>query len=66
MAENNIQEYMTRADVAVILGVSTDTLREMAKKGEGPPVVRFSPRKALYPVIDLVKFLKARTGGAVS
>ncbi|MDP4021047.1 helix-turn-helix domain-containing protein [Methylobacterium sp. NEAU 140] len=63
MTEITPKGYATRSEVAQILSVSAETLREMERKGEGPPVVRFSPRKALYPNVDLVKFLKARTVG---
>lgn len=66
MSDINSKEYATRSEVAQILGVSAETLREMERRGEGPAVVRFSARKALYPNIELVKYLKARTVGGVA
>lgn len=66
MPEVTPKDYSTRAEVADLLGVSVTTLREMERKGEGPAVVRFSERKALYPNIELVKFLKSRTVGGVA
>lgn len=66
MSETASKDYSTRAEVADLLGVSVTTLREMERKGEGPAVVRFSERKALYPNIELVKFLKSRTVGGVA
>lgn len=66
MTEVNPKDFCNRAEVAELLGVSVTTLREMERKGEGPAVVRFSPRKALYPNVELVKYLKARTVGGVA
>ncbi|MHB2207766.1 helix-turn-helix transcriptional regulator [Methylobacterium sp. CM6257] len=66
MTEVSSKDFCTRAEVAELLGVSVVTLREMERKGEGPAVVRFSPRKALYSNIELVKYLKARTVGGVA
>lgn len=66
MPETPSKDYCTRAEVADLLGVSVTTLREMERKGEGPAVVRFSERKALYSNVELVKYLKARTVGGVA
>lgn len=66
MTNINAKDFCTRAEVAELLGVSVTTLREMERNGEGPAVVRFSPRKALYSNIELVQYLKARTVGGVA
>ncbi|EIZ85441.1 hypothetical protein WYO_1807 [Methylobacterium sp. GXF4] len=66
MTETASKDYCTRAEVSQILGISATTLREMERKGEGPAVVRFSERKALYPNVELVKYLKSRTVGGVA
>ncbi|WP_267356661.1 MULTISPECIES: hypothetical protein [unclassified Methylobacterium] len=66
MPETILKDYSTHAEVADLLGVSVTTLRERERKDEGPAVVRFSERKALYPNIELVKFLKSRTVGGVA
>lgn len=65
MIEVNPKDFCTRTEVAELLGVSVTTLREMERKGEGPAVVRFSARKALYSNVELVKYLEARTVGGV-
>lgn len=65
MADVDLKDYQTRAEVAQLLGISAETLRLMEQRGEGPTVVRFSPRKSLYRNTDLIRYLKARTvGGA--
>lgn len=66
MTDRNPDEYSTRAEVAQMLGVSTATLRNMERAGTGPKVVRFSERVALYPALDLCRYLAARSRGGVA
>ena len=61
----NPQDFATRAEAARVLGVSTETLRRLERRNEGPKVVRVSPGRALYPNVDLVLYLKNQTRGSV-
>jgi hypothetical protein len=64
-AEISIGDFLDRNAVAEALGVSVLTLRELERRGEGPPVIRISDRIARYPRAGLVDYLARRTVGEV-
>lgn len=60
MNEVPSERMRTRAEVATILGVSEQTLRDWERAGTGPQVVRFSPKVARYPSDAVARFVKTR------
>jgi predicted DNA-binding transcriptional regulator AlpA len=56
------QQWLTEAAVAHRLGYSTDTLRRMARRGEGPPRLRLSTRTVRYRAADVDRWAAERTG----
>lgn len=50
-------ENATRAEAAAFLRVTLRTLRDWERRRIGPPVVRLSPRRAIYPWAGLRVFL---------
>ena len=59
-----IQERMrTRVEVADLLGVSEQTLRDWERAGRGPEVIRFSPKVARYPAAAIARFFEASNRG---
>lgn len=53
-------ETMLPADVAERLGVSQGCLAKWRMHGKGPPYVRVSHRRIVYPVASFNAFLDAR------
>lgn len=49
----------TRAEVADLLGVTEQTLRDWERAGRGPEVIRFSPKVARYPADAVKRFVMA-------
>ena len=58
---NQTEENATRAEAAAFLRVKPQTLRNWEARKIGPPVVRVSSRKALYPWIGLRAFMAIET-----
>ncbi len=48
-------------EVAELLGVGIATVRRMAGRPDGPPVVRLSPRRIGVRAADLERWLASRT-----
>ncbi len=64
MMELPAERMKTRSEVAGLLGVTEQTLRDWERAGTGPEVVRFSPKIARYPVDALAVFIRTRKGAA--
>jgi predicted DNA-binding transcriptional regulator AlpA len=58
LADDAVVDYVTAARVA---GLSLCTLRRLVARGEGPPVVRLSPRRVGVRACDLRAWIAART-----
>lgn len=52
---------LTLAEVARALGVSVASVRRLISRGEGPPVVRVTPRRLGIREADLERWLLSRT-----
>jgi predicted DNA-binding transcriptional regulator AlpA len=52
---------LTREQVARALGVSTDTLDSLHRRGEAPPRFRSSPRRWAYPAAEFKRWQEQRT-----
>jgi predicted DNA-binding transcriptional regulator AlpA len=53
---------LSEGETAKVIGVSTDTLRRMAQRGEAPPRLELSTRRIGYRVRDIAAWLDARAG----
>jgi predicted DNA-binding transcriptional regulator AlpA len=58
-------EYLTFAELAKWLRCSTRTLQRLLSTGDGPPVIRLSERRVIFPRSDARCWLASRTNGAV-
>jgi predicted DNA-binding transcriptional regulator AlpA len=56
------QQWLTEAGAAYRLGYSTDTLRRMAQRGEGPPRLKLSTRTVRYRAADVDRWAAERAG----
>jgi predicted DNA-binding transcriptional regulator AlpA len=56
------QQWLTEAAAAHRLGYSTDTLRRMARRGEGPPRLKLSMRTVRYRAADVDRWAAERAG----
>lgn len=56
-----MQGWLSRQDVAVALGVSTDTLARWETRRDGPPCIRIG-RKVLYRTEAVREWLVSREG----
>jgi len=61
-----MQRWLSEATTAHRLGYSTDTLKRMAKRGEGPPRYRLSPRCVRYRADEVDRWVAERAGNAVA
>ena len=50
------ETVLNRAQAAAYLGVPTKFLADAAKRGDGPPFVRFSQRTVVYQRADLDRY----------
>jgi hypothetical protein len=57
------ERYLTRREVAAYLRCSIPTLERWAGTGEGPPFTIVA-KKALYPLNDVRRFVRAKRGRA--
>lgn len=62
----DLSQFSTREEAAAVLRTTTAHLRELEKRNEGPPCIRLSDRKVLYPHVPLVKYLKSRMAGGAA
>lgn len=53
-------EIMTRTEAAAYLGVPVLFLQDAARRGDGPPFIRFSLRTVRYRKADLDAYRAAR------
>ena len=58
-SEEITNDLATRSEAARYLRTSELALRKWEQKRQGPPVVRLSPRRALYRWSDLRTYLEA-------
>jgi predicted DNA-binding transcriptional regulator AlpA len=68
-APENIDERyltLTREQVARALGVSTDTLDALHRRGEAPPRFRSSPRRWAYPASDFKRWQESKQRATAS
>ena len=59
MSSTSIQ--LTRSQAARRIGCCEATLRTIERAGTGPTVIRVSPRRVVYPLDDLERWIAART-----
>jgi hypothetical protein len=50
-----LQQIISEKEAARLRGVSVDTLRRQAARGEGPPRLKLSPGRIGYRIGDLLK-----------
>jgi predicted DNA-binding transcriptional regulator AlpA len=62
----DVLRILSEPAAAYLLGVSPDTLKRMAVRGEGPPRIKLSPRRVGYRLADCLQFLKAREAGTAA
>lgn len=56
-------EYVSAAQLSTMLGLSVEALKQMRKRGDGPPFVRVARRAVRYSVVDAKAWLAAQTRG---
>jgi predicted DNA-binding transcriptional regulator AlpA len=55
-----VHRVISEAQAAHVLGVSSDTLRRLSARGEGPKRLKLSPRRVGYLLSDCLEWLRAR------
>lgn len=55
------EEFLNQKDAARLIRVHQNTLLALAKKKDGPPRVKLSPRLIRYRKSDLLAWFQART-----
>ena len=56
----SLDHVIAESATAVIIGVSTATLRRMVERGEGPRRLKLSTRRVGYRLSDLEDWLRSR------
>jgi predicted DNA-binding transcriptional regulator AlpA len=60
----NAIRVLSEDEAAEALGVSSETLRRMAQRGEAPPRLELSTRRIGYRIRDIAAWLDARAQSA--
>jgi hypothetical protein len=56
-----MEEWLSRAEAAALLGLTGDALNRLERAGKGPEFVRISERKIKYRPEAIARFLQSRT-----
>jgi excisionase family DNA binding protein len=59
--EGGRREYLTIDETARLLRCSVRTLQRLLEVGAGPPLIRISERRLIFPKADLRRWLEQRT-----